>query len=43
MRIDFVSRFLSDVYCEYNLYFVKNDLSIPYEQLKEFMKQNNLK
>lgn len=35
--------FLSDVYCEYNLYFVKNDLLIPYEQLKEFMKQNNLK
>ena len=35
--------FLSDVYCGYNLYFVKNDLSIPYEQLKEFMKQNNLK
>jgi len=37
------SVFLSDVYCGYNLYFVKNDLSIPYEQLKEFMQQNNLK
>lgn len=27
----------------YSLYFVKDNLSIPYEQLKEFMKQNNLK
>lgn len=35
--------FLSDVYCGYNLYFVKNDLSIPYEQLKVFMLRNNLK
>lgn len=35
--------FLSDVYCRYNLYFVKNDLSIPYGQLKEFMQRNNLK
>lgn len=28
---------------EYGLYFVKDNLSIPYEQLKEFMQQNNLK
>ena len=35
--------FLSDVYCGYSLYFVKNDLSIPYGQLKEFMQRNNLK
>lgn len=27
----------------YSLYFVKDNLSIPYEQLKEFMQQNNLK
>ena len=27
----------------YSLYFVKNNLSIPYEQLKEFMQQNTLK
>lgn len=27
----------------YNLYFIKDSLSIPYEQLKEFMQQNNLK
>ena len=27
----------------YNLYFIKDNLSIPYEQLKEFMQQNNLK
>lgn len=27
----------------YSLYFVKDNLSIPYEQLKEFMKQNDLK
>lgn len=35
--------FLRDVYCGYNLYFVKDNLSIPYEQLKEFMQRNNLK
>ena len=35
--------FLSDVYCGYSLYFVKNDLSIPYKQLKVFMQRNNLK
>lgn len=27
----------------YSLYFVKDNLSIPYEQLKDFMQQNNLK
>ena len=27
----------------YNLYFIKDSLSIPYEQLKEFMQQNNMK
>ena len=31
------------VYRGYSLYFVKDNLSIPYEQLKEFMQQNNLK
>lgn len=31
------------VYHGYSLYFVKDNLSIPYEQLKEFMQQNNLK
>ena len=31
------------VNCRYALYFVKDSLSIPYEQLKVFMKQNNLK
>ena len=35
--------FLNDIYCVYNLYFVKDNLSIPYEQLKEFMQRNNLK
>ena len=27
----------------YSLYFVKDNLSIPHEQLKEFMPQNNMK
>lgn len=27
----------------YSLYFVKDSLSIPHEQLKEFMPQNNMK
>lgn len=35
--------FNSTVVCGYNLYFVKDNLSIPYEQLKEFMQRNNLK
>ena len=35
--------FNSTVNREYGLYFVKDNLSIPYKQLKEFMQRNNLK
>lgn len=27
----------------YDIYFIKDDISVPYEYLKDFMQRNNLK